>query len=287
MTNAPAGWYPAPDKPGNVRYWDGNAWTDQYQIETPQQAKVAANEAKRNAKILARNAKIAAKEQRVAAKVLGKAESKYSTALAAWQETRDAQAAIVNLVTTYSGDTNAPGLMLKPGETLFGSMTGVSLIEERAGQGEFVGRSQGFSVPIGSLGGHAIRYRVGASQGHYVAAAPVPTAIDQGNFFITNQRVLFQGTRQTRECLFAKLAAFQTSPNGAATFSVSNRQKPTVIRYGRDLASWFDLRLEMAMAHYRGSLPDLIAKAQADLNSIDATRPVDPAVAITTTTAQQ
>jgi hypothetical protein len=277
MTNAPAAWYPAPDKPGEVRYWDGSAWTDNYAPQSPQASKAAALAAKKNAKILAHNEKIATKERRSEANALAKAESKFSIDLAAWQQSHDAQASVVDLVTNFNGDSDGHGLMLKVGETLFGTMAGVSLIEERAGQGEFVGRSQGFSIPIGSLGGHSIRYHVSASRGHYVAAPPVPTAIDQGNLFITNQRVIFQGSRQTRECLFSKLAAFQTSSNGAATFSVSNRQKPTVIRYGADLASWFDLRLQIAMAHYRGSVPDLITKATADLAAIDAARPLDPA----------
>ena len=28
--NTPAGWFPAPDRPGNERYWDGAQWTDSY-----------------------------------------------------------------------------------------------------------------------------------------------------------------------------------------------------------------------------------------------------------------
>lgn len=30
MTQTPAGWHPAPDLPGQLRYWDGAQWTDQY-----------------------------------------------------------------------------------------------------------------------------------------------------------------------------------------------------------------------------------------------------------------
>lgn len=28
--NAPSGWHPAPDRPGQLRYWDGNLWTVHY-----------------------------------------------------------------------------------------------------------------------------------------------------------------------------------------------------------------------------------------------------------------
>jgi hypothetical protein len=280
MTNAPANWYPATDKPGQVRWWDGTAWTDEYAPANSPEVKAAAAAAKKNAKIAGRNEKHQAHEQRHEAQLEQRAQAKYATELAAWQGTRDEQAALVDLISNYSGDADASGLMLKPGETLFGSIATVGLIEERAGHGEFVGRSQGFSIPIGSLGGHAVRYHVGQTRGHYVAAPPVPTAIDHGNLFVTNQRVIFQGTRQTRECLYSKLVAFQTSPNGMATFSVSNRQKPTVVQYGPALADWFDLRLQIAMAHYRNRLPDLVAKAKADLDAIDAQRPAEPQSAL-------
>jgi hypothetical protein len=93
---------------------------------------------------------------------------------------------------------------------------------------------------------------------------------------VTNQRVIFEGSNQTRECAFSKLLAFQTSPNGIAQFSVSNRQKPTVVQYGADLAGWFDLHLDIAMAHYRKTVPELIAKEKASLDAIDAQKPVAP-----------
>lgn len=30
MTTTPAGWHPAPDRPGELRYWNGEGWTDNY-----------------------------------------------------------------------------------------------------------------------------------------------------------------------------------------------------------------------------------------------------------------
>jgi hypothetical protein len=47
-----------------------------------------------------------------------------------------------------------------------------------------------------------------------VQGAPVPTAIDSGNAYITSQRVIFQGTKQTRECRFDKLVGFQHTGDG-------------------------------------------------------------------------
>ncbi len=98
---------------------------------------------------------------------------------------------------------------------------------------------------IRRVGGRSVRYRVGASKGHYAQGASTPTAIDVGTVFITNQRVIFQGNKQTRECAFAKLIGFQHADDGSTTFSVSNRQKPTVIRYRSDLSASFDFRLDL------------------------------------------
>ncbi len=41
-------------------------------------------------------------------------------------------------------------------------------------------------------------------------AAPTPTAIDAGTY-ITNMQVIFQGTRQTHECLFSRWGACSTT----------------------------------------------------------------------------
>jgi hypothetical protein len=79
-----------------------------------------------------------------------------------------------------------------------------------------------------------VRYRVGASRGHYVRGAPAPTAIDTGTAFITNKRVIFEGSRQTRECNFTKLIGVQHDDAvGATTLSVSNREN--ISQAGKDL----------------------------------------------------
>jgi hypothetical protein len=204
-----------------------------------------------------------------------KLAEKYQHDLAHWQELHDSTAETLELAQSYRGETTSE-LMLKTGETVYGTVTSAGLIEERRGAGHYTGGSTGVSIPIGSIGGHAIRYHVGATRGHYVQAPPVPTAIDHGTVFITNQRVVFQGTRQTRECLFAKLIGFQHTDDGATVFSVSNRQKPTVVHYGPQLAGWFDFRLDLAIAHYKGTVPDLVAQLQGQMAQIESARPQPP-----------
>lgn len=199
----------------------------------------------------------------------------YKHDLAHWQELHDSTAETLSLVQNFNGLASTD-LILKRGEAVFATITNASLIEERRGAGHFEARSSGVSIPIGSIGGHSVRYHVGATRGHYVQAPPTPTAIDTGTVFITNQRVVFQGTRQTRECVFSKLIGFQHTDDGATVFSVSNRQKPTVIHYGKEIAGWVDFRLDLALAHYNGTVPDLIAQLQGQIAQLQATKPQPP-----------
>lgn len=76
----------------------------------------------------------------------------------------------------------------------------------------------------------------------------------------------------------AKLIGFQHSDTeGSTTFSVSNRQKATTMHYGQALSGAFDFRLDLALAHFRGTVGDLVRRLQAELAQLDAQRPVAPA----------
>ena len=206
-----------------------------------------------------------------------RAAKAYPSDLARWKQERDGYAELLEVVQGYNG-SSCEEIMLGAGEAVFYKVTGAALIEERRGQGHYQGRSAGVSVPVGSIAGRSVRYRVGASRGHFVPGAPSLTAIDTGTVYITSKRVIFQGARQTRECVFAKLIGFQHSDTeGSTTFSVSNRQKPTTIHYGPALSGAFNFRLDLALAHFRGTVGDLVRRLQAELARLDAERPVAPA----------
>jgi hypothetical protein len=202
-----------------------------------------------------------------------KAAREHQEALDHWQAHRDGYAEFLRVAQTFRGSSSSE-LMLGPGEAVFYKVTGASLVEPRRTAGHYEGKSSGISIPVGSLGGRSVRYRVGASRGHYVQGTPVPTAIDAGTVYITNKRVIFQGAKQTRECLFAKLVGFRHSDSeGSTTFSVSNRQKPTTIHYGPKLSGPFDFRLDLALAHFKGTVPILVRQLQSELARFDAARP--------------
>ena len=195
-----------------------------------------------------------------------------------WQVRHDAYVELIGTARTFDGAPAPEGLLLAPGETVFLHVAGCALVEERRGQGTYVGHSQGVSVPVVRIGGRQIRYRVGATKGHYVQGTPTPTAVDTGATVITSTRVIFQGTRQTRQCPFARLVGYQPRCRRQHHLlplePVHPRHHP--LRHGRRWPT-FDFRLELALAHFRGTVDDLVSGLVADLAAIDAARPAAPA----------
>jgi len=92
-----------------------------------------------------------------------KAEKEYREALAQWQGRRDGYAEYLELAQSFSG-SGSGDIMLAAGEAVFIKVTGASLVEDRRGSGHYEGGSTGVSIPAGSLGGHSVRYRVGANR---------------------------------------------------------------------------------------------------------------------------
>ena len=63
---------------------------------------------------------------------------------------------------------------------------------------------------------------------------------------------------------------------GRLTLSVSNRQHPIVVQYGAEVAAWVDFRVDLAMAHWRGDVDQMIAHLTEQLAAVDAARPSGP-----------
>jgi hypothetical protein len=192
----------------------------------------------------------------------------------AWEHEHDEAAALLEAARTFEG-TTTDDLVLRRNEHVFLIVDGASLIDDRRTAGHWEGQSSGFSIPVASVRGRSIRYHVGQSKGHYVQGSPVPTAIDHGKAFITDQRVVFLGGRQTRECAYAKLLGFEHESGGVTVFSVSNRQKATVIACGSEAAGTLAFRLDLALAHYRNTLPAFISKLENDLEVVEQRQPRD------------
>jgi hypothetical protein len=205
------------------------------------------------------------------------AEKHYQEALAAWQHHVDDYRQLVDAARSFGGEATSE-LILAPGETVFLTVTGTELIEPRKGAGSWQGRSQGVSIPIATIGGRSVRYRVGASKGHYVQGAEQPTVVDRGTLYISSARVVFQGASRTRQCDLGKLVAVDHDPaTGTMTLSVANRETPTVVRYGPELAEVVKFRLDLALAHHNGTVDAFVGALEADLAALEASPPAAPA----------
>ncbi len=205
-----------------------------------------------------------------------RAQKQYAEDRAAWESHVAEYRSLVDIASTFSGDTTSQ-LILEQGETVFFTVEDAELVEERRGPGSWHGRSQGVSIPIGSIGGRSVRYRVGASKGHFVQGEEQPTVIDKGTLYITSTRVVFQGAKQTRHCDLGKLVAVHHDPSGGIlTMSVANRQTPMVIRCGSSLSEALKFRLDLAIAHHNGTTAAFIDALRADLVALEADPPNDP-----------
>jgi hypothetical protein len=205
------------------------------------------------------------------------AEDHYKAALGKWQEAEAHLEAVLDLARTFHGEA-APdnpnlALVLKRDERAYFILTGAGLVESRRGQGHYVGGYSGFSLRVAK----GIRYHVGGTRGHYEAGAEAPTVIDTGTATITDQRVVFQGAKQTREWSFAKLLGYQHFDGPPWTaIEVSNRQKTSGVLCDEKTAELFQFRLALALAHNRGQVDEFVAQIAAQLNAHQGTRPTEP-----------
>jgi hypothetical protein len=115
-----------------------------------------------------------------------------------------------------------------------------------------------------------MRYRIGAMQGHYVAAQQVLTPIDEGTGVITDKRVVFTGSKSTREWQWAKCIAVDHADDGAYTIiGVSNRQKASGIGYSNESATDIRFRFDLALAVATDTADELVADLQGDLDMLE------------------
>lgn len=184
------------------------------------------------------------------------------------QAVADLRAAVVDLIgIAEGGASNPPGwsLVLKPGERLVYAMTSVGLFEPRREPGHWSGGSAGFSVPVTD----GIRFRVGKSAGTYVQGNEKPTIIDAGDISFTTQRVVFQGSKYSREWLFSKLIGIRHDATQPWTaIQVSNREKTSGIVYTGIPPDVVRLELAVAVAIFNGEGAEVANELREQLNGL-------------------
>jgi hypothetical protein len=172
---------------------------------------------------------------------------------------------------------------LKAGEQVYMTGQGSALIEPRRGAGHWVGGSTGLSVRV--PGTRSMRYRVGATRGHFVQGEERPTPIDTGVVVITNQRAVFMGSKQTREWLWAKLIGVIHSSDAPWTaISVSNREKTSGFLYDDEHSDDIRFRLDLAISRALGTTDELVAQIEGELAALPAPEPTQAPAAPGTTT---
>jgi hypothetical protein len=205
------------------------------------------------------------------------AEDHYQAAFAEWQEADAHMRAFLGLAQTFQGQSAADNpdlvLVLRREERAFFTLNGAGLLEPRRGQGHWMGGYSGFSFRIAK----GVRDHVGGTRGHYEPGAEQPTVIDTGTATITDQRVVFQGAKQTREWAFSKMLGYQhfDSPPWTA-IQVSNRQKTSGVLCDRNTAEEFQFRLALAVAHFQDQVAAFVTQLEGQLQRHLAVRPADP-----------
>lgn len=130
-----------------------------------------------------------------------------------------------------------------------------------------------------------MRYRVGATRGHFVQGEERPTPIDTGVVVITNQRAVFMGSKQTREWLWAKLIGVIHSSDAPWTaISVSNREKTSGFLYDDEHSDDIRFRLDLAISRALGTTDELVAQIEGELAALPAPEPTQAPAAPGTTT---
>ena len=145
------------------------------------------------------------------------------------------------------------------------------------GAGQYVGSSQGFSIPVVA----GIRYRVGATRGTYVSGDPVQKYGEVGDVVLTTQRLMFNGMFNTKEWAFAKW-------NGAAAsadetdyiFHVSNRQTTSGILFSRSDGRLFNRFLAAALIAAEDGIEKALSAIRENAKEITADKPVIPPLAL-------
>jgi hypothetical protein len=143
--------------------------------------------------------------------------------------------------------TRVPGIQLKKGEVAHLVLNGVGLVEPRREPGRWTGASHGVSFRIAK----GVRYRVGQSRGTFVQGEEKPAVIDTGVGVITNQRLVFVGSRRSTEWAYTKLLGFSLELDGMAIFNVSNRQKASGFAYQPEVDHVVDAVVTAAIAAFQ------------------------------------
>jgi hypothetical protein len=201
----------------------------------------------------------------------------YRRALEPWQDEADALRAQLAIAQSFSGATAADEasvpLQLAPGERVFSVLERVGLVEPRNLPERWAVGYTGFSFRLA----RGVRYRDAVGGKKKQPGEELPTPVDTGMATITDRRVVFHGSRRTREWAFANMAGYHNDGRVPVTlFNLSNREKVSGLLYDRAHADDVHFRLALALAHYGGNVADFVSHIERQLAMHEGTRPEPP-----------
>ncbi|MCY4494727.1 MAG: hypothetical protein OXB92_12800 [Acidimicrobiaceae bacterium] len=152
-------------------------------------------------------------------------------------------------------------------EEVIGIVSDTGLVEVKAGRVEYRGGSSGVSFRVAK----GVTLRTGAHKGTAYREPEMPRVLCAGGtLVITNQRAVYVGPKYTREFVWAKLLAFTEGYGEGGTsllMPVENRQKTSGVLVGGSY-DYVVARCEMGVAAQRGTLPQLIAELEEELEAL-------------------
>src|SRR4051812_23241761 len=133
------------------------------------------------------------RQERWAARETNRRRTAYQGALEQWQSDDNELTQMIRAARSFNGSTDVNGstVVLKKNERVFFFLPAVSLVEVQRGPGHYTGGYSGFSFRITK----GVRYNVGGSRGTYVQGAEQLKVTDEGSVTVTDQRVVFVGSR--------------------------------------------------------------------------------------------
>ena len=169
-------------------------------------------------------------------------------------------------------DMNDYGFMMTNSEFPIAHLEGVAYLEIVREPTRYSGGYGGVSFPIFGR----VRMNTGRTGGKVIPGEESITATDQGNALVTNERIMFAGSKRTHEWKFAKLISMSHTPHGYTVFAAAGRGKPAGLGYGVSASSEVQFRLELAAAFALETLGRFEQELSAEQTHHRGTKPVPP-----------
>jgi hypothetical protein len=121
-----------------------------------------------------------------------------------------------------------------------------------------------------------VRINTGRTGGKVIPGDESISPTDQGNALVTNDRIMFTGSKRSHEWKFAKLINMTHTPQGYTVFAPSGRGKPAGLGYGVSVSSEVQFRLELAAAFALGTLDRFAQELEVEQTHHRDERPIPP-----------